>query len=428
MVKFSLIIFVVLLIPRTAPAANGDIDELKEQMADMQKRLEQLEHKPGMAPSDLRAYWDNGLRFKSTDEKFKLKIGGRIMNDWVWATEDDDIKANVGQQEDGTEFRRARMYMAGSIYENIGYKLQFDFAGGDADLKDAYIALTDFPLGGLKMGHFKEPFSLEELTSSKYITFMERALPNVLSPGRNTGFMLSDAPAGQRMTWALGLFRSTDGNGEDDTGDDGGYNITGRVTSLPVYENQGRHLLHLGGSYSLRYPDEDDFEYETEPEAHLLDDFLETGNLSADRADLLGLEAAWVAGPFSLQGEYMYNDVTSRQGGLSDVSFDGYYVQASYFLTGEQRKYKTSAGAFSRVKPKENFSFAGGPGAWEAGLRFSEVDMSDEDVTAGKLENITAGINWHLNPNMRIMWNYVHADKDDIGEADIGMMRFQIDF
>ena len=400
----------------------------KEKLQETQERLEKLEElkkqESGADPTDFRVYWKEGLNLATLDGDFKLKIGGRLQTDWLFSSEDDAIKLDVGEQEDGVEFRRARIFFSGLIYDNVEYKLQLDFEGGDADFKDAYLGLVDFPLGKLRIGHFKEPFSLDELTSSKYITFLERALPNVFAPGRNMGFMLHNTCPEERMTTAIGVFRDTDDYGEDV--DDGGYNITGRLTALPIYENKGAQLLHLGAAYSYRNPD-DSIQYRQRPEAHLTDRFVDTGSFASDQVDLVGLEAAWVNGPLSLQGEYMMADA-DRLGGGSDVEFDGYYIQASYFLTGEHRKYKTTEGAFSRIKPRENYSAAGGPGAWEVKARYSGLDLSDKDINGGELDNISAGLNWYLNPNTKIMWDYVHADKDDIGEADMLMMRVQFDF
>jgi phosphate-selective porin OprO/OprP len=391
---------------------------LEEQIEELKKQ------EPGTDPADLRVYWKEGLNLDTLDGDFKLKIGGRLMNDWFWSSEDAGLKADVGEQEDGVEFRKARLYFEGLIYGNVEYKLEFDFAEGDAVLKDAYLGLTDFPLGKLRAGHFKEPFSLEELTSSKYITFMERALPNVFAPGRNTGFMLHNTAFDERMTAAIGVFRDTDDQGK--AVDDGGYNVTGRVTVLPVYKDKGANLLHLGAAYSYRNPD-DSIQYQQRPEAHLANRFVDTGIFAGDQVDLVGLEAAWVKGPLSLQGEYMMADA-DRLGGGSNVKFDGYYVQASYFLTGEHRNYKTSEGAFSRTKPKKNYSAGVGPGAWEVKARYSGLDLNDSDIAGGELNDITAGVNWYLNPNIRIMWDYVHADKDDVGQADMLMMRLQFDF
>jgi len=424
-------------------ALKEQLSEQTEKLQDTQERLEQLEarqmqkeksleekieelakKKPETEQTDFRVYWKEGLNLATLDGDFKLKIGGRLQTDWFWSSEDNAIKSDVGEQEDGVEIRRARLYFSGLIYGNIEYKLQFDFAGGEADLKDAYLGLTDFPLGKLRMGHFKEPFSLEELTSSKYITFMERALPNIFAPSRNTGFMLHNTASDERMTTAIGVFRSTDDYGENV--DDGGYNVTGRVTALPIYENKGANLLHIGAGYSYRNPD-DSVRYHQRPEAHLANYFVDTSNFASDQVDLVGLEAAWINGPLSLQGEYMMAKA-DRLGSGSDVELDGYYIQASYFLTGEHRNYKTSEAAFSRIKPKENYSASGGSGAWEIKARYSGLDLSDNDITGGELDNISAGLNWYLNPNTKIMWDYVHADKDNVGQADMLMMRLQFEF
>jgi phosphate-selective porin OprO/OprP len=446
-----LVTALALLLPWLAEDARADeVSNLKEQLKvqtqllqQMQGRLEQLEatqklkekslrqeieqpaqKKPEMGPTDFRVFWKEGLNFATQDGSFKLKVGGRLMNDWLWIGEDKDIKANVGEQEDGVEFRRARLDFSGLIYDNVEYRVELDFAGGDADFKDVYLGLTDFPLGSLRMGHFKEPFSLEELTSSRHITFLERALPNVFVPSRNTGVMLRGtalAASDPRMTWAVGVFRDTDDYGENV--DDGGYNITGRVTALPIYQDGGAHLLHVGAAYSYRNPD-DAVRYRQTPEAHLTDRFVDTGTFASDQVDLFGLEAAWVSGPLSVQSEY----VSANADVASSADFDGYYVQASYFLTGEHRNYKTSEAAFDRVKPKENYSFSRSPGAWEVAARYSELDLDDGNIGGGKLKNITAGLNWYLNPNTKIMWNYVHAHKDDVGDADLFMVRLQFDF
>ena len=111
--------------------------------------------------------------------------------------------------------------------------------------------------------------------------------------------------------------------------------------------------------------------------------FVDTNSLSADRAGILGLESALVYGPFSVQGEYIYTDVDGKSGS-SSPSFDGFYVQSSYFLTGEHRKYSTSKGSFSRVKPKENYKYGAGAGAWEVAARYSQIDLSDSGISGGK--------------------------------------------
>jgi phosphate-selective porin OprO/OprP len=122
-----------------------------------------------------------------------------------------------------------------------------------------------------------------------------------------------------------------------------------------------------------------------------------------------------------------------------NLSFSGFYAFASYFITGESRAYIPSEASFGRVKPKNNFGLksGSGPGAWEVALRYSYVDLNDEDVQGGEENNVTAGLNWYLNPNVRIAFNYIFAHVEDSnagtrflkeGDTNIFQTRFQIAF
>jgi len=406
-----------------APAAEPDREQIAEIVREEMDKAAQ--------PGDMRVYWKEGLRLDSLDSHFKLKIGGRVQADWGWIGADDDLEAAFGESEfiDGAEFRRARFYMSGDIYENVGYKLQIDWADNGVSIKDAYLTFKNLvPWGTVKAGHFKEPFGLEELTSSKYITFMERSLPiEAVAPSRNMGIQLSDHVMDDRMTYAVGVFSTghTDENLED------GASITGRLTWLPYYEDKGRHLVHVGVAASHR-SNTDSVRYRSRPEYHQTTRLVDTGSMAADDALLAGLEAAWVHGPFSLQGEYISAEVDRNPAGSVDV--DGFYVQASYFLTGEHRPYKTSEGAFSRLKPKRNFDGKGNWGAWEVAARYSDVDLDDSDVQGGQMDKWTLGLNWYLNPNMRVMINCGDANVEGAkggttdGGAQMFGVRLQVDF
>lgn len=396
----------------------------------LRKELDKVAARPAGAvgPDDLRVFWKEGLRFENADKTFSLKLGGRIQADWSWMDEDSDIRGAFGSLADGFEFRRLRLYAAGKMYGNTDYKLQFDFAGNGVTLKDGYLGFRDLvPFGYLKVGHFKEPFSLEELTSSKYITFMERALPvGAFSPSRNAGAQLSNHHFDDRLTWAAGVFRDVDS--EVESRSEGGYNLTARLTGLPWYEEDGAKLLHLGLAVSQRDPKPDGrtIKFESRPALHLAPKLVSTGAIPTEDATLFGAEAALVCGPFSLQGEYIRADVdvidTSGNG-----NFEGAYIEASYFLTGEHRKYKKSAGAFSRVKPKNNYG-DGGLGAWQIAARYDYVDLDDSETLGGDIDAWTLGLNWHLNPNTRIMLNYSNANLEDVGRTDLLGLRFQVDF
>jgi phosphate-selective porin OprO/OprP len=182
--------------------------------------------------------------------------------------------------------------------------------------------------------------------------------------------------------------------------------------------------LHLGLSVSDREPTGDAVRFRSRPESHLSPRLVDTSGFGADGVTLVDLEGALVVGPFSAQGEYIQASVDSLVG--PDPDFDSFYVYGSWFLTGEHRPYKNSAGAFDRLKPRR--VLGEGPGAWEIAVRYSTLDLTDSGIEGGELDDVTFGLNWYPYANVRWMLNYVMADLDGTGEGDAIQMRFQIDF
>ncbi|MGD2074678.1 MAG: OprO/OprP family phosphate-selective porin [Gammaproteobacteria bacterium] len=370
------------------------------------------------------------IKVSSDDGKFETTLGGRVQVDGAWYSEDNvDLDG-----ENGTEFRRARLFVKGTMYDVWDFKGQYDFAGNEAEIKDAYIRYTGFPFK-VTVGQFKQPFGLEELTSSKYITFMERALPTeAFATSRRIG--LGTNYAAEHWTLAASLYGREEG---DDTDGDQGYGVGARMTWAP-WNEKGR-VLHLGAAGAWEDPNDNDVRFRARPESH------KTGTRLVDTADIpepdtftrYGLEAATVLGPFSLQGEYM--GIAAQSDAVSDPDFDGWYVYGSWFLTGESRQYKK--GAFSRVTPKSTVGKSGGIGAWELAVRYSSIDLDDADTQGGEEDNITVGINWYATKYVRFMANYVMADADpftqeagldvdppnaDDDSPDVFQVRAQIDF
>lgn len=413
---------------------EAQLDELRSASVagsastDLDARVSELEKLTKKDKGGLFPYWKTGLRMDSADKKFKLKIGGRIMNDYQFWASERATEAIVGDQlTTGTEFRRARFFMSGDVYNNVGYKLQVDLADGTTSMKDAWISLKTGCIGKLKVGHQKEPFSLEELTSSKYIAFTERSLPNAFAPGRNTGVSLSDSIDDQ-FFWAVGVFRDAADDGED-TGNmgEGEWNFTGRIAGKVWEDEDSGSLLHLGVSASHRNFSDETVRFRARPEVHLGPRFVDTGALTgAHDGNLFGLEAAFISGSFWAMGEYMTAEADITGG--SDLDVDGYTLQAGYFLTGESRSYK--GGTFSRNKPKNDLGSEDGSGAVELTARVSNIDLNDGLIRGGELDNFTVGLNYYLNPNTRVMLNWVMIDLDVAGAKDVDAVvaRFQIDF
>jgi phosphate-selective porin OprO and OprP len=287
-------------------------------------------------------------------------------------------------------------------------------------------------IGRLQAGHFKEPIGLEVLTSSRFLTFMERATPmEAFIPERNIGVMVSRPLLGERMTYAVGAFTDTDSLGRVSE-IDGNWRASARATGVPWYDEgaKGSRLVHLGVSGSYVDPIDDAARFRSRPEAHLAPRFVDTGAITGvDHSSLVGAEAALVFGPFSAQAEYVHTWVSAPG---ETMGFDGFYAFASWFITGENRVYKRSTGTFDRVVPRKNATFAdGGIGAWEIALRYSHLDLNNDGVNGGRLNDITAGVNWYLNPNAKLQVNYVHAmvDRGEVdADAQIVQGRIAIDF
>ncbi len=418
-------------------------EEAAARMAEAAKASETAPVAAGPPAWDFK--WDNGFNLAREDGAFKLKFGGRLQLDGAVISESDGLSQDLRDlggegQGAGVEFRRARIFFEGTVYERLFFRAQYDFADGNPAFKDVYMGLKGLgPVGSIQVGQFKEPFFLDEQTSSNYITFMERPLGNAFFPDRNVGAMAFNNLADKRVLWQLGVFNDTDNFGDDFssfTRTD--WDAAARITGLPIWKDEGSHYLHLGADYVHRFRGSDSVSFSQRPESHQADSFVATPTLSASGTDLFDGELAYVHGPFALQSEYTHSLVNGEDG-QGNVGFWGAYAQVSYFLTGEHKVYEPEYGRFGRVKPKANFNPAqGGWGAWEIAARYSYLDLDDRNVEGGKLSDVTAAINWYLYPNARIMLNYIHADVSDRqaaapvysvgGTGNIVQTRFQIDF
>lgn len=326
-----------------------------------------------------------------------IEIGGRAQLDYAFY--DDDLR----ELGDGGEVRRARLFAAGALADKWSYKAQFDFAGGDVATKDLYLAYTGLDAGTVTIGQFKQPLSLENLTSSKYLTFVERALPTGLASDRRLG--VGFGRTSDRYSFAVSVY----GQEVDEEGLDEGLGAGARLAYTPVRTDD--NLLHLGiaGAWEEAPDSTDTIRLRARPESHvtsvrLMDTGTMTGVEDLTRA---GLEVAWVHGPFSLQGEYLGVDVNRQDG---EFSGDGWYVFGSWILTGESRPYKS--GAFGRVKPRGN------DGAWELALRYSTLDFDDGGISGGEEDNLTLGLNYYVTSHLKFQGNYTRVESTRDGVSD----------
>lgn len=373
--------------------------------------------------------WGPAPTWTSAEGGFSLKIRGRLMLDH-WRADGSGETFGIPGDVDlpkGWNFRRGRLGIEGKMLKNWQYRFVAGFNGHEIIAKDAYIRFNG--IDGLKItaGNQKEPFSLEELGSSRFATFIERAVPNLFAPSRSVG--LAIAGGGEKFSVSGGVFgptfeRTISKLVSDRT------SVTGRVTWTPL--NSENAMIHLGvaASYTDLHGDGRSFRLRGRPEIQQSGPrLIDTGFHLADDTLRYGLEAAVVFGQFSLQTEYIADRVDYEDQDLGNPTFDGYYVQASWFITGESRAY--GGGAFGRVTPNSVFG-KNGIGAWEVAVRYSQADLRSSAkeavrILGGKSQDFTAGVNWYLNGYVRVMVNYVHFKVRDSLERPFGFERIKGD-
>ena len=361
----------------------------------------------------------------------KGKIGGKLAIDGAafWTT------GSLPDIDNGFEVRRARIYTTGDIdlAVSLFYKLEVSVIHNQVVLEENYLGIKKVPvLQTITVGNIQTPFSLEDITSGRDVTFMEEAAPtHAFAPGTKPGVVVGGPVLDQRATWRLGLFS---GSSNEQLGNLSGLaTVIGRVTWLPVdREGDGsRDLVHLGVSGSVSAGSQQQpVRYQARPEAHLAPFLVDTGDIDASSAFQVGLEAAVVRGPFSLQTEFFSSFEEEKGGGT--LAFNGVYVYGSWFVTGESRPYDRTTGVFTRVRPRRDLSLSGGGlGALELGLRYSHVDLNDGPVRGGIMDLGTAGLTWYWNANVKMKVNYitggVHGASQN-GRLRIFEARFELDF
>jgi len=359
--------------------------------------------------------------------RIKAQVDGTVVS------EGDLVEENFGDLDNGIDVRRFRLYGLGTIDRHLRYTISYEL-GTDRGLKDAFVEGVDhglsiwgYEIGKFRLGTFKEPFSLERQSGGYETAFLERSLPVwTFAPGRNIGFMLHDTAREGRISWAAGFFSF--GSRNEDNASASTLSITGRITALPIYRDDGRTLLHVGASFSSREPRSNEVHYRARPEARYISYFIDTGVIEASKSRLYGLEGAWVQGPLWVQTEGILASVESKNQG--NLGFWGTCLQAGYFLTGEVRPYNQSNGTFGRPEPGSDYE-GGRPfkkesgGALEVTARYSYLDLDDNDVRGGRLRDLTVGLNWYLSPTSRVAFNYVHSTIEGGGTAKILLVRYQ---
>ena len=376
-----------------------------------------------------------GITVKSSDDSYKMQIGGRLHATYGGHSNESLANASgtgIDDPIDGTEIRRARIYVKGKMGHKLGYIAEVDFGGNKTGVKDFYMDWSPNKNWVFTAGHQKHAFSMEVQESSNDIMFAERSLVYALSvPAFDRAIGLNLKAIGKNWNVQGGFY----GEGVSSNSDDGakekseGKGFAIRGTWNPVLEKN--RMIHLGANYGYRKISDDNtmnsnkaprFRYETTNLSSLY--LVDSGSISNANDFQMGiLEFAAMNGPFSFQSEISKGTMT-RDDGSADYDVSAYYAQVGWTLTGESRTYKSKDGEFKRLKPKNAFDPDKGTwGAWEVALRHDGIDLNDgSDFTnKGDAKRMTINLNWYLNENVRVLAGYERTyDLDDAAVTKLG--------
>ncbi|MBA3931073.1 MAG: porin [Xanthomonas sp.] len=367
--------------------------------------------------------WPPKITFASGTE---LSLGGNLQydaNDFSGngytgaALEDDDAWR---RQELGVSLRRK------GVYDLV---VTYDFQARswyDVALRVETKALLGRDLGKLRIGQMKLPLGFEGNTGTRHVSLMEPSLPTqAFYENRRSG--IDWAFERERYIANAGYFFESDllGNNKGDT-------AALRLAWTP--RKAAGDVLHIGIAGSRERPDSEvnglgvtvhpSVRWRARPEAALTDvRLVDSGTLTrVDRIDRAGLEALWIHGPWSLQGEYL-RQKTTRDPGLPSYSADGGYVFASWLVTGESRGY--SGGNVTNPRPKGKY------GALELLARYSRIDLDSDGIAGGRGHDWTLGANWYLTSYFKFQANYVKTDATRgalSADPDVLQLRAQFHF
>ncbi|MBC7986043.1 MAG: hypothetical protein H7X93_05150 [Sphingomonadaceae bacterium] len=410
-------------------ALRAQIDALEAQVAEI---------RTASAAAPAPAAEGPEIRFRGAPQitapgGWSFKPRGRIQYDAGFVSSPDGISdPGLGFSN---ELRRGRLGVEGTIPGGFGYVFEMDFADNNVDITDAILTYKASDLITFTAGQHNNFQSLEELTSSRFSSFIERAaFTDAFNFERRVG--LSGTLTSGDLLVQGGVFTDNINDLTDD-----GNNAIGadaRVVYAPsLGENTRLHFGASGHWRNNRDLPEDGFttRYRQRPLVHSTDvRFIATPTLSVENETHYGLEAAIIAGPFHAVGEVHWLDANPLGTG-SDYSFFGGYAEVGYFITGESRGYR--GGRFDRTSVEKPVG-EGGLGALQVNLRYDHVDLTSNVVVGGSQDGFQGSLIWIPTDYVRFMINYARLQYDDAaliavdGDRDYAVdvlgARAQIDF
>ncbi len=386
---------------------------------------------------------DGILVFQNKDANYKMWFDVRIQADAAvyfgapdFCAKELDGKNNTSHIGNGMNLRRTRFAVKAQLDKNWYGELDTDWTSGTPELKDAYLAFTGVPGLEIKAGNFKENFSIQRNTTSRYLMFMERAMVTYLAPSRHLGI---NATWSNKWFWgSAGVFGPELSSSEEQTfmedgNKDYGYNeglsYTGKVVFRPV--NNETSSLHIGGAVSYREPKL------TSTDGYYVGRYSSRNSTGINRKkyldtdDVKGLdhELAWTVELAGHWKQLRYETAYIARGMYLDQKVnplptqwaEGWYAQASWLLFGGTQNYDADGAKYTRTTSEHDW------GNLEVAFRYEYADfntgklfsnkVADTNIFGGSGEAYTVGLNYYPSKNVKIVLNWQYNNNDRYANA-----------
>ncbi|MBF0489581.1 MAG: hypothetical protein HQL15_03050 [Candidatus Omnitrophica bacterium] len=373
----------------------------------------------------------DGFSIKSPDGAYKLKLSGFVQSDGRIFTN------NKKDSSGGTStflIRRARLYVTGTVAKDFNFTLVPDFSATSGTvLTYGYMDYTKYPQFLLRAGKFVEPFSVENLQDSKFYNFAELGLPSNLYPQRDIGVQISGGVLNDAFKYAVGIF-----NGEYDkeaysvenADPNNDKDVVGRIWISPF---KNTHLCLVKGlslGFAAAYGHEEGASIPTAYSSPgQVNVFTYSSGVTANGPRLrTSPQMTYYYKSFGLLGEYVNSYQDLAKGGGSSliknrVNNKAWQISTTYVLTGENASY-------GGVIPRNNFDPSkGGFGAFELAGRYGELlldhkifedSLSDLNTSISKENAWAIGLNWYLNPNVKLIFDFEQTKFNRGNSATVG--------
>lgn len=344
-----------------------------------------------------------------------FRLGGAVLVDVATAGQDSAIRANVPIVTKGS-IRDSRFLLGGRIKtkRKITWQagLMYDWTTSKWLVRQSAVVVSVPEIcSNFWVGRTKEGPSLNRVmvgydgwTMERY-TFSDAAIPLLADGVRWQGYIPS-----LHFIWNLGAFMDVLSKGE--TFSYFTNQVAGRIGYVRMDSDTSGRLLHIAFGFQDGIPTAGSLRLKSKPELNSAPNFIDTGVMPATAALLGGLETYYRSGAWLFDAEWNWERVSSPA--KSNPVFNGGEIAASWIITGETRRYEVPGSYFKAVVPARSV-FDGGPGAWEAVLRFSKSDLNSALVAGGTFWRITPMVNWHLSNNVRLEVAYGYGVLDRFG-------------